>query len=218
LAACFLAAALPGCEVLTSFDAACEKRLSAASVSVHSAPMEYATDFSLSATDLNARGAAAAGQMTLGYIETRLKVTLGASGNGLVHPLTRRYCVRPQVEISLAFAPTTLYVAREQPEGSCEFGLVMDHELKHFREYERFLAELTREVEKELPAVFDKVLHFGSRDAGEKAIGEMISAYLTPRLQRAQADIAARQAKFDTPEEYFRLDRYRDSCAPSAPR
>jgi hypothetical protein len=91
----------------------------------------------------------------------------------------------------------------------------MDHELRHFREYERFLEELSAQLKTELTGLFaNRVQHYKSRDAGDKAINDTISGYLQPRMERAQAEIAARQAKHDTPEEYFRLDRFREACAP----
>ncbi len=209
------AISLAGCEVVTSFDTACEKRLPPTSVSVTTAPLEYKSDYGLSAAELTAKGAPAAGSTTLGYIETQLNARLAASGNGMVQPVTRRFCVRPQVQVSLAFAPTTLYVAREHPEGSCDFRIVMDHELRHFREYERFLPELARELERDLQRSFgDGVIHAESAAAGEKQLQERVSGYLGPRLEAARAQIAARQARFDTPEEYFRLDTFRSTCTP----
>jgi hypothetical protein len=210
-----VATSLGGCEVVTSFDSACEKRLPPTSVSVIAAPLEYKTDFSLSSAELTAKGAPAAGSITLGYIETQLSARLAASGSGMVQPVTRRFCVRPQLQVSLAFTPTTLYVAREHPEGTCEFRIVMDHELRHFREYERFLPELAHGLEQDLQASFgDRVMHAQSTAAGEKLLQERVSSFLGPRVEAARVRIAERQARFDTPEEYFRLNTFRDACAP----
>lgn len=209
-----MAVTLPGCEVVTSFESACQKDLQPARVSVDVAPMDYKANFNLGATDLTAKGAPSTGRITLGYIETQLKATLSAGGEGKVHPFTRRYCIRPQIGIQLAFAPTTLYVAREQPEGSCEFKVVMDHELQHFREYQAILSDLADRMETDMRARYgEPILYFPSAAEAERRLQAQIGAYIAEQGEKMRAEMVARQGRFDTPEEYFRLERFREACS-----
>jgi hypothetical protein len=208
------ALALTGCEAVTSFETACQKSLAPAQVNVDVAPMDYASNFKLGADELTAKGAANSGRITLGYIETQLKATLSAAGQGKVHPFTRRYCIRPQIGIQLAFAPTTLYVAREQPEGSCEFKVVMDHELQHFREYQAILSDLADRMENDMRARYgEPILYFASAAEAERTLQAQIGAYIAEQGEKMRAEIVTRQGRFDTPEEYFRLERFREACS-----
>jgi hypothetical protein len=206
-------ALVASCDYLRSFEAVCEKRLGSGGVTVEAAPMSYRTDFSLSSTQLTAKGAPSAGRVTLGYIETQLRSGVSFAGNGVVHPVTRRYCVRPEVRVKIAFEPTTLYVAREQPEGSCEFRITLDHELQHFREYERYLGELGERIDADLKAEFgNRIFYFDSVAAGQKQLDDMARVHVRRYVESGFAEVSARQAKYDTPEEYFRLERFQAAC------
>jgi hypothetical protein len=207
------ALSLSACEALAPFEEVCQRRLDPGKVSVSVAPMTYKTDYSRSAQELTAKGAAAIGRVTLGYIETRLRSSLAFAGTGIVHPLTRRYCVRPDLQVALEFAPTVLYVAREQPQGSCEFAITLEHEMQHFREYQLFLAELGEKVEKELQAQFaGRIFYFESAREGEKRLQRMAQDRIEGYLQDGMAEARGRQAKHDTPEEYFQLERFQAAC------
>ena len=204
---------LAGCEQVTNFEAACEKGLQPAQFTVDVAPMDYATDFNKTAAELTARGAPHAGQITLGYIETQLKASILASGSGLTHPITRRYCIRPQIGLKLAFAPTTLFIAREQPQGSCEFKVVMDHELQHFREYQAILSDFADRMEADMRQRYaGPILYAGSAAEAERMLQDQIGAYIGSHADALKAEMASRQGRLDTPEEYFRLDRFREAC------
>lgn len=214
LAVISMTAFVAACDALTPFEQVCEKRLGPAAVEVVTAPMTYATDFSRSAAELSARGAVALGRITLGYIETRLKSSVSFAGNGVVHPLTRRYCLRPEVQLKLEFAPTTLYVAREQPEGSCAFQITLDHEMQHFREYQVFLSEFAEKMGNELGTQFgEHIFYFDSASAAQKGLQERVQARIQEHVEAGMAELQQRQAKHDTPEEYFRLETFQAACS-----
>jgi hypothetical protein len=213
LAVFTMAAFVVACDVLTPFEQVCEKRLAPAAVEVLAVPMTYATDFSRSAAELSARGAVALGRMTLGYIETRLTSTVSFGGKGVVHLLTRRYCLRPDVQLKLEFAPTTLYVAREQPEGSCAFQITMDHEMQHFHEYQLFLAEFAQKMATELAAQFgERIFYYDSPSAAEKDLQQRVQDGIQQHVVAGMAELQQRQEKHDTPEEYLRLETFQAAC------
>src|ERR1035437_3252369 len=131
-----LALPLGSCDYLSSFEAVCEKRLPSAKVEVVAEDIDVKPDFSRSIEQLGAGGAATAGRMVLGLVETKLTGAVEFTAPGIVKPFSGRYCMRPSLKLTLAFKPTTLYVAREHAQGTCEFNITMDHERKHIGVYQ----------------------------------------------------------------------------------
>ncbi len=208
------AALLSGCDYLRPFDQVCEARLKPAQIKVAAEPVGHATDFSLSSAQLSQRGVESAGRMVLGLIETKLSSSLSASANGVVKPLSGRYCMRPSLQVRLAFDPTTIYVASEYPKGSCRFDITMGHEMKHLRVYDDFLVKLAAQLETELQAKFGNRIHyFADVGAGGKFLDDTTRTLLGPYLESGMAQVNKLQAAVDSPEEYFRLDQFQARCS-----
>jgi len=216
---CLLLVCLPwlaGCDHFQSFESVCEKRLGPASVEVVAEQLTYETDFTRSIEQLSAKGAASTGRIVLGMVETKLAGSVEFTAQGIVKPFSGRYCMRPAIKVHLAFRPTTLYVARQYREGSCEFDITMDHEKKHIRVYQAYLDELADEVEVELrEQLGNRIQYFDSTDAGEVHLKERTAATLRPYMDRGMIESAKRQAAVDTPEEYFRLESFQSRCGPA---
>jgi len=207
--------ALAGCEGTGSFEQACERRLAPTSVRVVTQPVSYATDFTRSASQLTAKGAARAGRTVLGLVQTEIRTAADIRLAGMKQTFRDRYCMRPAVEMKLAFGPMTLFIAAEQPEGSCAFKVTMAHELKHVAVYQAFLEEFARETERELHAALgDQVLYFGSAAAADAHVQAVLARELKPRLEAAQTEVAARQRRVDSVAEYARLDAAQAGCGP----
>ena len=213
LAAVLIAPLLAGCDYFRPFEKVCESRLAPAQVSVESDQPDFATDLGQPAAALTARGAATSGRLVLGLIETKLAYSASFSANGVVKPLSGRFCMRPSVQLRLAFRPMTVFVAREHPKGSCEFEITMGHEMKHVRTYEKFLAELGDTIEADLRGRFgDRIYYFDSAAEGEKFLKDMTRTTLAPYIDSGMAEVEKRQRQIDSPEEYFRLDGFQARC------
>ncbi|MBI4294015.1 MAG: hypothetical protein HY661_21270 [Betaproteobacteria bacterium] len=207
------ALALGGCDYLRPFEQLCERKLAPAEITVEAVPVSYRTDFSLSSRQLTAMGAASAGRLTLGLTQTNLKSSVSLGGKGITHRFTGRHCMRASVHVRLAFEPMTVYVSRDHPPGSCAHEITMGHELKHVRVYENFLAEVSEKIERELRANFGEgTRYFSSQAEAEKQVQTQTHRYLAPFVQESMKGVTARQAKIDSEEEYFRLDRFQASC------
>ena len=207
------AAALAGCDLVRPFDQVCERNLRPASFSVVTTPMQHELDLSQSAAQLSARGAPSSGRLILGITAGNMKGTVAAAGNAITSPISRRYCVRPQIEVTLAVAPLKVAIAREQAPGSCEHGLTLAHEMKHVLVYERFLQEVAASVEAELKArVGEQIRHFASRAEGERELPALIERTVKPLIEAGMREVERRQAAIDTPEEYARLDERQARC------
>ncbi len=208
-----LTLALAGCDLVRPFEDVCAARLAPASVTVEVEPVRPGNDFSQSSAQLTARGAHAAGRIVLGLTESRLKSAGSFGGNGVVKPLSGRYCMRPVVAVKLAFDPMALYVAREQKDGSCEQKITLDHEVRHMRVYTRYLETLAARVEADLKQKFgDRILYFDSTAAAEARMQELTSSTLKPYVENGLAEVQELQKAVDSPEEYARMDALQARC------
>ena len=207
------AAALAGCDLVRPFDQVCERNLRPASFRVVTTPMQHELDLSQSAAQLSARGAASSNRLVLGITSAQMKSTVVAAGNAITSPVSRRYCVRPQVEVTLAVSPLTVAIAREQAAGGCEHGLTLAHEMKHVLVYERFLREVAASIEAELTArVGEQIRHFANRAEGERELPELVERTVKPLIEAGMREVERRQAAIDTPDEYARLDERQARC------
>ena len=214
--AALLCAALliSGCDYLRPFEQLCEQRLGPVSIRVDAPATQQVHDYTQTASALTARGThAAAGRRVEGLTEVNLVSRIAIGGKGVVKPFSGRYCTRPDVQITLAYKPMTVFIASEQKAGTCTFDLTMSHEMKHVRAYERFIDELAAEVEAGLKAaVTEKVHYFPSAAEGERAFNALISGNINAAIRDGLAVVQQRQAAIDTPEEYGRLDLMSSKC------
>jgi len=213
LALC-LAPALAGCDLVRPFEQVCEARLGPTSVTVEAAPVRFDTDFSQTSSQLTARGAHAAGHVVLGLTETRLKSSVSFGGNGVVKPITGRYCMRPSVLVKLAFDPMVLSVASEQKEGGCAHNITLGHEVRHMRVYTRYLETLATRIEADLKQKFgDRILYFPSTAAAEAEMQALTSSTLKPYIENGLAEVQQQQKAVDSREEYARMAEQEARCA-----
>ncbi len=177
--------------------------------------IHYQTDFTRSIEQLSAKGAAASGKLVLGLVETKLAGSAEFTAKGIVKPLSGRYCTRPSLKVTLSFKPTTVYVARQYPQGSCEFDITMGHEMKHIAVYQRYLDDLAVEVQSEMKEKLGTAIsYYDNVELGEKDLQARTAAVLLPYLDRGAVESARRQALVDSPEEYARLDVFQSKCSP----
>lgn len=206
---------LAGCDWVRPFEQVCEQRLGPTQVEVEAAPIQVSTNFTRSAAELTALGAAVAGRTVLGLTQTNIKWHVQLGGNGITRRFSGAHCLRPAVKVRLAMEPMTVSIAREYPQGSCIFDLTMAHEQKHVRTYENFLADVTTRVRERLRARFgDRVQYYPSLAEAEKQLEAMTRDTLGPLVGAAMQEVTPLQAAVDSPEEYFRLDRFQEACGP----
>jgi hypothetical protein len=211
-AAC--AVLLAGCDYFRPIEQVCEKRLTPTEIRVNTAPVEYQTDLTGSADQLTRMGAASAGSLVLGLTHTNMKSSVTFGSNGLTHRVSGKHCLRPVIEVKLAFSPMTVYVSRGQPEGSCEFNITMEHEMRHVGEFAGFLKDAAIEVETELRNRFgSRIYYFSSEAEAERHIQTVTRGYLGPFADESMKRVVGVQAKIDTPEEYDRLSQSQRACA-----
>jgi hypothetical protein len=214
--AILLAAAplLSACDAFRSFENVCEKRLAPTVVDVVAKPVSYTYDFTRPTSALTARGAHRAGTVVLGLVETEIRSEATVGLNGIKQFFGSRYCMRPNLTVKLAFEPMTLFIANEQPEGSCAFGVTMEHELKHIAVYQEYLERFGTRVQEDLGrALGDGIVYLGSKSEADAHVRAVVEKTLAPYMQGVQDEVRAAQARIDSPAEYARLDRHQAWCA-----
>jgi len=205
---------LAGCDMFGSFESVCEKRLAPTTVEVVTKPVSYFYDFSQSTSELTARGAHRAGTVVLGLVETEIRSEASLGLNGIKQTFGGRYCMRPNLAVKLAFEPMTLFVASEQPEGSCAYRITMEHELKHIAVYQESLEKFGARVREDLERVLgNEIVYLGSQSEADAHVRTVIEKTLTPYMQAILDEVRAKQARVDSPAEYARLDRHHAWCA-----
>jgi len=213
LLALTLSLALAGCDLVRPFEQVCEARLGPTSITVEVIPAHFDTDFSQSSAQLTARGAHATGRIVLGLTETRLKSSISFGGNGVVKPITGRYCMRPIIAVKLAFDPMVLDVAREQKQGSCEQKITLDHEVRHMQVYTGYLETLAARMDLDLKQKFgDRILYFENVAAAKARMEDLTSGTLKPYIENGLAEVQEQQKTVDSPEEYARMDALQARC------
>lgn len=218
LAVLGIVAVLAGCERLQPFEQACATRLAPATVEVVTEPVRVATDLSRSIQELTNRQSHPWGRRVLGLVTTDLRSEMAVTARGLADRSGTRYCLRPDVTVRLAFAPMTLYVAREHPPGSCAHQLTLEHERKHVRVYEDYLVDIREDLRRDLLArLGDKPLLAGSPQEAEAAVHRLLEESLAPFVRGAMQEVLDLQKLVDSEREYARLDREQARCALSEP-
>jgi hypothetical protein len=196
------------CDYVRPLRDVCEQRLGPSEVHVTTEPVDYTVNHTVSTDDLTRMGAMAAGREIVGLTHTTMKSSLTLGSNGVTNSVSHKRCLRPVVNVSLSFAPTIVYISRDNPEGGCEFAVTMEHELQHVAAYRDFLATAGPEIEQSLRAYFgNRIFYFDSDTAADKGMQEQVNSRIAPFIEQSMARISETQQRLDTPEEYDRLER-----------
>jgi hypothetical protein len=189
----------------------CAMKLKPTEVHVTTAPMTYKTDFSLPTSRLTEMAATGTGRLVHGLTRTNMRSLVTVGSNGITNPVTGSHCLRPVVDVRLAFEPTTVFITSDQPPGSCQFNVTMRHELQHVMIYQTFLDTAARDVEKYLRDHFgNRIYYFDSAEDAQKQMSDETSKRIGPFVEEEMNRVREKQAPLDTPEEYLRLER---SCS-----
>jgi len=191
--------------------AICESRLGPTEVRVSTAPVVVDTNLTMSTSGLTAMAATGTGRLVHGLTRTNMRSLVTVGSNGITNPITGLHCLRPIVDVKLAFEPMTVFITTGQPKGTCQFDVTMRHEMQHVMVYTTFLDSAARDVEKYLRGHFEnRIYYFESAEAAQKRMNEETSQRIGPFVEEEMNRVRDLQAPLDTPEEYLRLER---SCS-----
>ena len=191
--------------------AICQAQLNPTEVRVTKTPVTFDTDLTLPTSRLTDMAATGTGRLVHGLTRTNMRSLVTVGSNGITNPFTGRHCLRPIVDVRLAFEPMTVFITSDQREGSCQFDVTMKHELQHVSVYTAFLDTAAMEVEAYLKRHFgNRIYYFESAAEAQKQMSEETSQRIGPYVEEAMNRVRDLQAPLDTPDEYLRLER---SCS-----
>jgi hypothetical protein len=150
----------------------------------------------------------------MGLVTTDLRSAVTVGARGLTDRSGRRYCIRPDVTVRLAFSPMTMFIARELGPGSCAHRLTLDHELKHVRVYEDYLNDVRDDIRRQLlEDLGDRPLLFPSEHEADAGVRRLLEERLAPFVEGAMREVLALQKLVDSDVEYARIDLAQARCA-----
>ena len=211
IAALAAAALLPACTAdagnpFASFESRCGK-LPAARFDVATVPMQVEEVDSQDVATLTARSKAdPARHRTYGLTTVSFGHNTQSELRMIEDRGGARACGTPTVRAELSMQPAVVYLARELEGQACERAATREHELQHVAVYRTMLAESAQRLTDELPGALGRRMRTASSTAElKRKFDADLRAYMTRFMNERQADMTARQALIDTPEEYARV-------------
>jgi hypothetical protein len=209
---------LGACDYVQPIEQVCAKKLGPTELRVTAAPVEYTTDHTRPGDELTRMGAPGGGRVIMGLTKTTMRSSIKIGGRGLTNPVTRKHCMRPVVDVELAFEPMTVFISRDSPEGSCQFSVTMQHELRHVSAFSDFLDSAVVQVDRDLREYFgNRIFYFASEAEAARRMGDDTRERLGPFVTESMKQVDTLQALLDTREEYDRLERQCGSSGSASP-
>jgi hypothetical protein len=144
---------------------------------------------------------------------TRYEPTLEFSAPILQQPMPDgSFCARAQrLDVKFGYRDIKVYVAREFPQGSCDFQHVMTHEQKHVEVNRRLLQEFAPKIEAQLSSFMQLYGMFivPNESYANTLLRDKVNAIFKDITQQLIAENRRRQRLIDSPEEY---DKSKTAC------
>lgn len=178
-----LASTVAANDVTPAFKQACEK-LPASSLTVSVAAVEPVVDRKLSVHELRMLVSARPGAVVLSATELKGGVDIEITRRSMSDPATGLHCARVTAVIKLGDAPQEVHIAKEIPEDTCLYRLVLRHELRKVRDNVIRFQEVADELTASAGPEVGPRIWYGTLDGISIAVRNEL---LTDWLARAQA-------------------------------
>ncbi|MBF0447948.1 MAG: hypothetical protein HQL67_07095 [Magnetococcales bacterium] len=144
---------------------------------------------------------------TLGLTESRLTVRILTSYSIRYSPQSRYACVTLEtVHIEYGFGQTPVLIDRRYRPGSCEYGVIYNHESGHVRimnnRGNRYQSWVKRQVAQRVQTI--RPVQTSRPKQAKEAMEKQIKAITERLAQQMNKSLAAAHAVIDTPENYKR--------------
>lgn len=121
-----------------------------------------------------------------------------------------RACVSTQRIVVELKAVSTIHIASQYPEGSCEHEATLEHEKQHAELNARFMSSLADPFRLDMRRAFRTTSVRGPAEDAErlqKKLSDAATSAIGKATERAMEELGRRQATIDTEAEYIRLSR-----------
>lgn len=198
----------------------CKARLPAAELRAAAQPLEVVYDYTRPISVLKALHRQVSPSTTILGLTTAVPTwKIEVKSRGLVSTNSRGvrtgFCARPYIDIVLAYAPLTLYVANQFKNYPCAFNHIYLHEQKHVKIYEDALAQVSSWLQVELDKAYGDYLFYGDEEEFSERMRRDVHTYWTPLIKQKMMAVEAQHKVLDSPEEYRTNDT---ACAGEIPR
>ncbi|SHG56359.1 hypothetical protein [Massilia sp. CF038] len=191
------------------FQALCEDRMAGSRAIVKSRLNGYRIDNTLSFRELPAKSQkpAPVNGAVLGVTATKYATNIGYSAHVMRNPISRYECVSSQIEVTVSYEPTVIYIGKEFLPGTCAYREILAHEMRHLNTYFEQLPKVEIAVREALVRRFNVKAEYGPAGQAQAALKREVEnvwvPFFTAQIKRADAlhDV------IDTPQEYARLSR-----------
>jgi hypothetical protein len=145
-----------------------------------------------------------------GLMSGRIQYRSGIEISSLRYPSSNVSCFWiEKVSVDIVIDPL-VQIAREHPEGSCDYVAILEHEQKHVTTDRAVVKDHLEDIRTVTGAAVQKVGVVGPKpsptgDSYKKKMSDYIEAQLKVAMDKMYADRIARQQKIDTRQEYDRV-------------
>jgi hypothetical protein len=192
----------------TPFQIRCEDTLGKTVSVLTARPSGYSIDNSLSYKTLTRmKNPGVANAWVLGLTRTESRVALGFKGAILADPPSGYECVAPQIDVSLFYIPTVIYIGREFIPGTCAYQEILAHEMRHLNTYLEHLPKVELVVRVALNKRFESKPLYAPAGQARALLAKEIDTGWLPYIKSELGKVEVLQAAIDTPQEYARLSK-----------
>jgi len=187
----------------------CDDKLGPMHVTVHTqeTPLLFSNDRSVDQLTAEAppydRAARVLGK-TYATLAARFEVTTHYMALPTQPPTT---CLRPSIDVELVLSDFRVTVAREFAPGTCAYGEIRAHELRHVAVNRGVLPRAAEVIRQEIQRRYGDQLYFGDPDRIGASLEDELSRHWLPRVQSLIELGLQAHEQIDTPQEQERMSR-----------
>jgi hypothetical protein len=146
------------------------------------------------------------GGVVLGLTRTESRVALQIDG-ALLQDGRGAECVLPRIAVSLYYLPIVIYVGREFAPGTCAYGAILAHEMRHLKSYMDTLPKVEEEVRTRLAGRYIGKPLYASAGRARDLLQQDVDANWMPYIKAEMGRVEQQQVAIDSPQEYARLSK-----------
>ena len=192
----------------TPFQIRCEDKISKTVTILTAEQNGYSINTSLSYRQLTGmQGGGRANSYVLGLTKTESRVSIGMKGPVLEDPESGYECIAPRLEVALFYVPIVIYVGREFAPGSCAYGEILAHEMRHLKTYLDHLPKVEAVVRAALAKRFENKPLYAPAGQAQALLEQEIDGGWMPYIKAEMGKVELQQATIDSPDEYARLSK-----------
>ncbi len=143
----------------------------------------------------------------LGLTKTESRVLVQGDSAILQDADSGYECVMPHLSVSLYFLPFVVYVGSEFAPGTCAYGEVLAHEMRHIKAYLDYLPKVEAVVRAALAERFGSKPLYAPKGQAMALLQREVDGRWLPYFRAEMEKVKPLQSAIDTPQEYERLSK-----------